>query len=125
LKQNKPKVEERQKHGEGKVLEKRMIVEAKKHFLEEKQERLDRAVEQYSIRPQVEADKERLIQETAAREIRKNTVADLGDNVKLFQNPGYTVDRLMGDVRYKVSTALFEAGLQNTAYGQQLLQGIG
>ena len=45
LKQNKPKVEERQKQGEGKVLEKRMIVEAKKHFLEEKQERLDRAVE--------------------------------------------------------------------------------
>lgn len=125
VKLKKPKVDERQKQGEGKVMEKRMIVEAKKHFLEEKQERLDRVVEQYANRPQVEADQERLIQETAAREIRKNTVQDASDNAKLFQNPGYTVDRLMGDVRYKVSAALFDAGLQNTAYGQQLLQGIG
>jgi len=40
------------------------------------QERLDKAVENYSFRPQVEGDFERLIAETAAREIRKNTVMD-------------------------------------------------
>lgn len=75
------------------------------------QERLDKAVEKYSFRPQVESDFDRLVAETAAREIRKNTVMDAADQVNLFKNPGYTMDGLMKDIRYKVSTALTEAGL--------------
>ena len=43
------------------------------------QARLNTAVENYSFRPQVEADFERLIAETAAREIRKITVRDAAD----------------------------------------------
>jgi hypothetical protein len=40
---------------------------------------LDRAVESYSFRPEVESDKERLLKETAAREIRKVTIRDDAD----------------------------------------------
>lgn len=52
-----------------------------------------------------------MVQETAAREIRKVTVTDAADQVRLFNNPGYTIDGLMKDIRFKVSTALSEAGL--------------
>jgi len=86
---------------------------------------LNAAVENYSFRPQVEADFERLIAETAAREIRKITVRDAADQVELFKNPGYTIDGLMKDIRYKVSATLSEAGLHGTSYGQELLRGLG
>ena len=43
------------------------------------QERLDQAVEKYGFRPQVEGDFDRLVSETAAREIRKVTVTDAAD----------------------------------------------
>jgi hypothetical protein len=86
---------------------------------------LDQAVEKYSFRPQVEADFDRLVAETAAREIRKITVRDAADNVALFKNPGYNMDGLMKDIRFKVSTALAEAGLQGTSYGNELLKGLG
>ena len=39
-------------------------------------------------------------------------------------NPGYSIDGLMKDIRYKVSTALAEAGLQNTTYGLEVLRGL-
>ena len=87
-------------------------------------ERLDRAVENYSFRPKVEGDFDRMTKETAAREIRKITQHDNADQVHLFSNHGFTIDGLMKDIRYKVSTALAEAGLQNSAYGQQLLKGL-
>jgi hypothetical protein len=86
---------------------------------------LDKAVENYSFRPQVEGDFDRVIAETAAREIRKVTVHDQADQVRLFKNPGYNMDGLMKDIRFKVSTALAEAGLQSTTYGQELLRGLG
>lgn len=34
---------------------------------------------------------------------------------------GYTVNQLMGDMRFKLNTALQEAGLSNTDYAKQLL----
>ena len=77
----------------------------------ERQQRLDAAVENYSIRPQVEADEQRLIQETKARELRKDVVLDKADKVKLFKNHGYTIDNLMKDIRFKISAVLGEAGL--------------
>ena len=90
----------------------------------EKQQRLDAAVENYSIRPQVEADEQRLIQETKARELRKDVVLDKADKVKLFKNHGYTIDNLMKDIRFKISAVLGEAGLQQTTYGRTVLKGI-
>ncbi len=49
---------------------------------------------------------------------------DDADQVRLFNNPGYTTYGLMKDIRFKVSTALAEAGLQNTAYGKELIRGL-
>jgi hypothetical protein len=34
---------------------------------------------------------------------------------------GYTIDQLMGDRRFKINAALFEAGLANTEYAKELL----
>ena len=89
-----------------------------------KQERLDKAVENYAWRPAPEADDQRLNQNTKAREIRKNTDMDLADKVNHFKNPGYTTDKLMNDIRFKVNAALTGAGLQGTAYGKQVMQGL-
>eukprot|EP00347_Sterkiella_histriomuscorum_P002541 403367752 len=124
LKENKEKVDLIQQKELEKVEEKHKLIQQKAMANRLQQERLDKAVEKYSFRPQVEADQDRLIKETAAREIRKITIRDNADQVNLFQNPGYTIDGLMKDIRYKVSTALAEAGLQNTSYGQQVLKGL-
>lgn len=40
----------------------------------------------------------------------------MADNVVLFKNDGYTVDKLMKDVRFRVNAALANAGLQSGAY---------
>ena len=100
------------------------ILAQRNNELIEKQQRLDAAVENYSIRPQVEADEQRLIQETKARELRKDVVLDKADKVKLFKNHGYTIDNLMKDIRFKISAVLGENGLQQTTYGKTVLKGI-
>ena len=50
---------------------------------------------------------------------------DMADKVDLFKHHGYSVDTLMKDMRFKVSAALNEAGLQNSSYGKQVLKGLG
>mmetsp|Transcript_6455 Transcript_6455/g.10961 ORF Transcript_6455/g.10961 Transcript_6455/m.10961 type:complete len:140 (+) Transcript_6455:319-738(+) len=124
LRANKPKVETRQAQEIDKIQEKRSQLEEKKQFLQRKEERLNKAVEGYSFRPQVEIDHERVLKETEGREIRKKTEYDKADQVKLFNNPGFTSDKLMSDVRYKIGAALYDAGLQGSTYGQQVLSGI-
>ena len=52
-----------------------------------------------------------MIKETEARELRKDLIYDKADRVELFHNPGFTVDNLMKDVRFKISAALSHAGL--------------
>jgi hypothetical protein len=47
-----------------------------------------------------------LIKETASFEIRKMTKVDMADNVVMFKNDGFTVDKLMKDVRFRVNAAL-------------------
>jgi len=37
---------------------------------------------------------------------------------------GYTVNQLMGDMRFKLNVALQEAGLSNTDYARQLLNNM-
>jgi hypothetical protein len=49
---------------------------------------------------------------------------DKADKVRMFKNDGYTADALMKDVRYKISAALHDAGVQNTTYANQVLKGI-
>ena len=42
---------------------------------------------------------------------------DLDEGVGLYKPTGYSLDTMMKDVRYKISTALHEAGLAGTSYG--------
>lgn len=72
----------------------------------------------------MEADPERVKKETEAVAIRKITKVDLADNVVLFRNDGFTVDKLMKDVRFRVNAALQDAGLHGTAYGIELVRGL-
>ena len=51
------------------------------------------------------------MQETAAREIRKNTDYDEAARAKMFETNGYSIDNLMKDIRFKLGTFLAEAGL--------------
>lgn len=76
-----------------------------------RQQKLDEAVSNLACRPIAESDPDRLNKETAAFEIRKTTKVDFGDNVVLFKNDGYTVDKLMKDVRFRVNAALGTAGV--------------
>jgi len=48
--------------------------------------------------------------------LRKDLEFDKADQIALFNNPGFTADKLMSDVRYKISAALHDAGLQGSAY---------
>ena len=75
-------------------------------------------------RPQVEADPDRVSKETAAVAIRKNTKMDQADALVLFKNDGYTVDKLMKDVRFRVQNALASAGLSGSVYANQVVKGL-
>jgi hypothetical protein len=48
-------------------------------------------------------------------------VFDKADKIELAKVNGYTIDQLMGDRRFKVNAALFEAGLANTEYAKEVL----
>ena len=50
-----------------------------------------------------------------------NGIPDKDEKVQLFTNNGYTVENLMKDFRYKVSSALFEAGIIGTQASKDLL----
>lgn len=45
----------------------------------------------------------------------------MADKVQLSKMTGFTVNQLMSDMRFKVNTALQEAGLSNTDYARELL----
>ena len=44
-------------------------------------------------------------------ELRNGVVLDKADKVKLFNNHGFTIDKLMKDIRFKINTVLSEKGL--------------
>ena len=108
---NKPRVDEIRDKEEQKVKEKFVMLEEKRNYLQKRDERINKAIEEYSIRPQVERDSERVIQPTVANTLSKNVIMDKADKVVLFKNHGFTVENLMKDIRYKVSSALSSAGL--------------
>ena len=55
------------------------MMEMRKREAGERQERIDKAIESYACRPQVEIDRERVQKETEAREIRQQTELDKAD----------------------------------------------
>ena len=98
-----------------------------KEIAEENERRLNDIIENYKCRPKVEADEKRLNSitenlENRYRSINKKT--DLDEKVKLFNHNGFTVEQLMKDFRYKVSSALYEAGLSNKLATQDALRNI-
>jgi len=98
-----------------------------KALMEENERRLNEIVENYKTRPKVEYDEKRLNSitenlENRYRSINKKT--DLDEKVELFGHNGFTVEQLMKDFRYKVSSALYEAGLSNKLATQDALRNI-
>ena len=98
-----------------------------KAIAEENERRLNEIIENYKCRPKIEADEKRLNSitenlENRYRSINKKT--DLDEKVELFNHNGFTVEQLMKDFRYKVSSALYEAGLSNKLATQEALRNI-
>jgi len=118
---NKPKVQTRQevetKKIIGKVEQKEMKVKTKI----ENEQRIEKALENYSFRPKVEMDFNRVVQETEALTLKKKTVLDKADQVVLFRVDGFNVKDLMKDMRYKISSALYDAGLSKTDYATSVI----
>jgi hypothetical protein len=48
----------------------------------------------------------------------------MADKVELTKMTGYNIKQLMGDMRFKLSTAFQEAGIANTDYAKQVLNDI-
>jgi hypothetical protein len=124
IKKNKPIVDEIRSREEAKVKQKYEMLEEKRNYLQNRDERINEAIESYSIRPQVERDFNRVTQDTTKIIMAKGVIMDKADKVELFKNHGFTVENLMKDVRYKVSAALSSAGLSTTNYAQQLMKGM-
>ena len=98
-----------------------------KAIAEKNERRLNEIIENYKCRPKIEADEKRLNSitqnlENRYRSINKKT--DLDEKVELFSHNGFTVEQLMKDLRYKVSSALYEAGLSNKLATQDALRNI-
>lgn len=124
VRSNRPNVNRRQADELAKLQEKAAMLEEKKLEGRLRQEKLDRAVENYACRPQAEHDPDRVLKETDAREMRKALEFDKADKIDLNKNQGFTADKLMSDVRYKISAALHAAGLQESTYAHQVLAGV-
>ena len=98
-----------------------------KALMEENERRLNEIVENYKSRPKVEFDEKRLNSITENLENRYHSInkkTDLDEKVQLFSHNGFTVEQLMKDFRYKVSSALYEAGLSNKLATQDALRNI-
>jgi len=124
LEENQPKIDKIREREEQKVKNKYELLEEKKNYLQNREERINRAIEDYSFRPDVKIDSERVKQDTESNIMAKNVIMDKADKVVLFKNPGFTVDNLMKDIRYKVSSALTNAGLSTTNYAKDLMSGL-
>ena len=83
-----------------------------------KAERIKNAVENYDHVPKVEVDRNRVQQHTQAQASREAEKITPG----LFKaTNGFTADKLMSDMRYKISSALHDAGMQSSEYATQVL----
>ena len=55
---------------------------------------------------------------------RKETKYDKADKIELSKKTGYSVNQLMGDMRFKLNMALQDAGIANTDYAREMLVGM-
>lgn len=110
-------VQKRQVQAEQEVAYKLGRKQAKLSEEEERRERIREAVESYKSRPIVERDPRRMMAETEALVIKKETK----EYKPIFGNPGYYDEKLMNDPRFKLQTRLFEAGLHQTDYAAAVL----
>ncbi|KAL4482603.1 hypothetical protein ABPG72_005846 [Tetrahymena utriculariae] len=119
---NKDKVQVRQDY----ELEKIQMKAYQKELIEKQkqlnEERIEQAIENYQFRPKVEADFNRLKKPTKALVIKQQTKLDKADKVELTQVHGYNVNQLMKDMRYRLSSALADAGLVHTDYARDVLK---
>ena len=103
-----------------------------KEFIKEQKEyneqRLNYIIENYKSRPHVEADPKRLVAITENLQNRytniQANVKEPDEKAKMFEHNGFTVEHLMKDFRYKVSSALFEAGIQDKQYSKDLMRNL-
>lgn len=86
--------------------------------------RLNNIVENLKVRPKVDIDPQRVKKLTENLEKRFSTKRDETDRVILFKNNGFTVDKLMSDLRYKISSVLGEAGLLDRDYTKDFLRNL-
>ncbi len=117
-----PQIEKRQIIAEKDFINLQRQKELKREEELEKKNKLNKIIESLKVRPNVESDLDRVKQITEALKIRYETKRDETDKVVLFNNPGFTIDNLMSDMRYKISTALSEAGIVNSVYSNNLLK---
>ena len=90
-----------------------------KEYVRQQQElnerRLNFIIENYKSRPKIESDPQRLISITKVLqnryEAQLNNIPDQDEKAKMFTNNGFTVEHLMKDFRYRVSSVLYEAGI--------------
>ncbi|GAB5372377.1 hypothetical protein AAMO2058_001659800 [Amorphochlora amoebiformis] len=66
----------------------------------------------------VRPDRERVLQNTNSVQSRMDSKV----HKPLFFNPGYTVDELMQDQRFKIQLALREAGLHTSEYARKVIE---
>lgn len=116
--ENQPKVRERQSVQRKKIEKKVEMRDYKEKEKQLNEERINKAIEQYPFRPQVEFSEERLNAPTEAQIKRKQTQYDMADKIELTKMTGYSVNQLMGDMRFRLNTALQEAGLAQTDYAR-------
>jgi hypothetical protein len=85
---------------------------------------LNNIIENLKVRPKVEIDPDRVKKITENLKIRYETKRDEADKIVLFENHGFTIDNLMKDMRYKISSALNDAGLLNSTYSNEILNAL-
>ncbi|CAD8206311.1 unnamed protein product [Paramecium octaurelia] len=124
IEQAKPRVQQRQEKEVVKREDKKLKQEIKKQEPEMKAQRIEDAINRYSIRPNVDKDFQRLISETETRQLRKQTKYDKADKIPLSNVTGFNINQLMSDMRYRLQVALNDAGLGQTAYAREVILGM-
>ena len=121
IQENKPKVQKRQTQASKRIQKQLENKEKEKTQQQLNEMRIESAIQNYKHLPKVPADPQRLTQHTESLKAKK-TKYDKADQVNLFLNTGFTAENLMKDMRYKISSALAQAGLSNTEYGKRVVQ---
>lgn len=128
IEQKLPSIIQRHVNSTNLFIQNQMYKEMLKEQKEYNEQRLNYIIENYKTRPQVEADPQRLVSITQNLQNRfdniQNGIPDQDEKAKMFTNNGFTVEHLMKDFRYKVSSVLYEAGIIDKQYSKDLLRNL-